>query len=138
MTGNKLYGQFKDRLFILFVLIGVVNTCSTALCSALYAQVMDANGAFVAGYATGLVIGYFLNAKINFHAAVTLGSFGRYALSYVPNFLLQNLIVFLIYNVLGWDKLIAYGGAAVLALPLTYLLVKLFAFRKNKSGEMVK
>lgn len=54
-------------------------------------------------------------------------------LSYVPNFLLQNLFVLLIYNLLAQPKILAYCAAACFSVPVTFLALKLFAFRRSNT-----
>ena len=132
--GRKLYNKFINKEFLRFVIIGAVNTVHSFLYSTLYSCFADANAAFVLGYLTALVLGYLLNARFTFHAPPAWGALCRYAVSYIPNFLLQNVIVYVVYNLLGIHKLVAYGLAAVLGIPITFLLVKVFAFgRKHKN-----
>ena len=57
----------------------------------------------------------------------------RFVLSYVPNFLLQNFFVLLIYNILAQPKLLAYSAAACFSVPITFLALKLFAFRRSNT-----
>ena len=56
----------------------------------------------------------------------------RFFVSYIPNFLIQNIVVFLVHGVFGGTELMAYILAAVIGIPVTFVLLKLFAFRKKK------
>jgi putative flippase GtrA len=42
--------------------------------------------------------------------------------------------VVVIYNALGFDKLIAYVAAAIIGVPVTFLFLKFFAFRPQTEG----
>ena len=55
----------------------------------------------------------------------------KFAISYIPNYVIQNVIVFLFYNQLGFPSLAAFILAAVLGVPITFLAVKLFAFGRK-------
>lgn len=124
---------FLNREFILFLIIGVVNTFNGTLFSALFSNIFNANIAFVCGYICGLIIAYLLNSIFTFHETLSLQKGIRFAISYVPNFIIQNVVVFVIYNLLHYDKLIAYLVAAVIGIPITFLILKLFAFRETKT-----
>ena len=56
----------------------------------------------------------------------------RFCVSYIPNFLIQNVVVYLVYDLLRQSELTAYILAAVIGIPVTFLLLKMFAFRKKK------
>ena len=56
----------------------------------------------------------------------------KFCISYIPNFLLQNIIVFIFLNLLKWPTLCVYMIAVGVSVPITYLLVSCFAFDKTK------
>ncbi len=125
---------FLNREFVLFIIIGGINTLSGVFFSYIYSLGMTVNLAFMAGYLTGLLISYLLNSLVNFKTRLSLTKFFKFAISYVPNFIIQNIIVFIVYNTMKADKLIAYVLAAVLGIPITFFCVKIFAF-KNKEKK---
>ena len=123
--------RFISPQFMRFLAVGVVNALNGTLFAYLYSLVMDANLAFVLGYVTALTISYFLNSAFVFPSKLSLERYFRFALSYIPNFLIQNLSVLVVYNLLGYDKLVAYILAAIIGVPATFLLLKFFAFRER-------
>ena len=131
--------QIKKTLFspqfLMFVLIGIINSLNCIIISALFSMIFSPNVSFVSGYVASLFIGYILNSKVNFHKKPEVKVFLKYAISYIPNFIIQNVIVFLVYNLMKLPSLFAYIAAAVIGLPITFLLVKLFAFSKNKKSS---
>lgn len=126
---NKV--RFLSLEFFMFILIGCVNTINGIVFSWLYSLLFNANFAFVCGYITSLAIAYILNSKIIFKQKLCFEKFIKFCISYIPNFIIQNLTVLLLYNVLGWYKLIAFAAAAVIGIPVTFVFVKIFAFGKK-------
>ena len=93
--------------------------------------VMDGNLAFNIGYIISNMIAYWLNSTFLFPEPLQLTRYGRFFLSYIPNYLIQNIIVFLVYNLLGLPSVVSFLLAAIIGLPVTFLLVKLFAFQRR-------
>lgn len=131
---GKLKRLFCTRDFLVFLVIGAVNTLNGTVFSYLYSLFLDANVAFVFGYITSLVIGYILNSFFTFKERLSFVRFFKTAVSYIPNFIIQNLVVLVVYNVMGLHKLIAYVLAALIGLPVTFILMKFFAFAKPKKA----
>lgn len=128
----KVKNTFFCKEFFKFLIIGVINTFNGTILAMLYGLCMQANVAFVFGYITSLVIAYVLNSKFVFMRSLEWMGLIKFAISYMPNFIIQNLVVLVVYNMLGLPSIIAYGTAAVIGIPITFLCVKLFAFSKRK------
>lgn len=125
---RALLAQFKDRSFVIFLVIGVVNVTTGVFFSSLWALLLQANLAFVIGYVMSLSLSYLLNIYFAFKESLSWRKYTRFCLSYLPNFLIQNVVVFLVYNRLGFSEILAYLLAAAIGVPITYLMIKLFAF----------
>ena len=121
---------FLKKDFILFVCIGGVNTLTSIVMSYLISGWLDPNLSYVIGYLAGFFVSYFLNSRFTFHESLAMGKLVKYAIATIPNFLIQNGVVILFYNILHWHKLIAYVLAAAIGVPVTFLLQKFFTFRK--------
>lgn len=129
---TKLRQQFWTREFALFIVVGCVNTFNGTFLAWLFGfAVGDANLAFNLGYLTSNVIAYALNSAIIFPTPLSLSRYVKFALSYVPNYIIQNAIVLIFYNWLGFPPMASYLLAAVLGLPITFLCVKIFAFGRR-------
>lgn len=124
---------FLKKDFILFVAIGGINTVTSIIVSYLLSGWFNPNLSYVIGYAAGFFVSYLLNSFFTFHESLAFGKLIKYAVATVPNFLIQNGVVILCYNILGWHKLIAYVLAAAIGVPVTFLLQKFFTFGKKKS-----
>lgn len=128
---EKLKHIFLAREFLLFVIIGVINTINGVLFAFLYSLIFDANSSFALGYATSLSIAYLLNSKITFKENLSWNRYIKFCISYIPNFIIQYVVVIICYNLLKWDKLIAYSLAAAIGVPVTFIIMKFFAFKKK-------
>jgi putative flippase GtrA len=129
-TVQKLKNTFLTKEFITFLIIGVINTFNGTIFSYIYSSFLNENIAFITGYISGLFISYILNSLITFKEKLNLNKFLKFALSYFPNFIIQNIVVIIIFNMLGINKLIAYLLAAIIGVPITFILMKFFAFKK--------
>jgi putative flippase GtrA len=123
--------MFFSREFLTFVSIGIINTFNGVIFSYVYSSFLDENLAFIFGYISGLIISYILNSKITFKEELKLKKFVRFAIAYIPNFIIQNIVLILVFNMMGWHKLIAFGLAAAIGVPVTFVLMRLFAFNKK-------
>jgi len=133
-TFSKFKHTFFSLQFIMFLIIGVINTINGIGFAYLYSLIIkNVNLAFIVGYLTSLTIAYLLNSFLTFKERLNLKKFIKFCISYIPNFLIQNTFVILFYNILNWEKLIVYSLAAIIGIPVTFLLLKLFAFKKSST-----
>lgn len=134
---QKLKHIFFKPEFIRFILVGCINTLNGVLFSYLYScMIKNATLAFVIGYITSLVISYLLNSYITFHDHnLSFKKWIKFCISYIPNFLIQLVCVFIIIDFFHLYKLIAYIIAAIIGIPITYLALSLFTFCKKGGGE---
>lgn len=128
---DKIKSTFFTKEFIMFVIIGIINTFNGVIFSYIYSSFLNENLAFIVGYISGLFISYLLNSYFTFKENLELKKFIKFAVSYIPNFIIQNIVVIIVFNIMGWHKLIAYGLAAIIGVPVTFILMKIFAFKKN-------
>jgi phosphoserine phosphatase/putative flippase GtrA len=119
--------------FLRFLVVGVVNSViGVALAWAFSHVIADARLAWVFGYALSLVPSYLLNSAVTFKTrSRSLAEFGRFCASYVPNFLVQLVCVVVLIEIVGVLPIVGYGLAVVIGMPLTFLLLKVFAFRRR-------
>ena len=131
-TLREFRRHFFTREFLLFLVIGGVNTLNGTVLSWLYGfAVRDANLAFNLGYITANAVAYWLNSTFVFPEPLSLNRLVRFAISYIPNYIIQNIIVIIFYNWLGFPPVVSYLIAAALGVPVTFLCVKLFAFERK-------
>ncbi|QOR36484.1 GtrA family protein [Clostridium sp. 'deep sea'] len=125
---TKLKALFFNKNFLAFLIIGVINAVNGIVFATVYAMFINTNVAFIVGYITSLSISYVLNSSFNFKERLQLSKYIKFCISYVPNFVIQNLFVVVFFNILQWPKLIVFVMAAIIGVPITYLCIKLFVF----------
>lgn len=130
---SRVLDEFFDLRFIKFLLVGGVNTFSCTFFAFLCLYILpDANIAFIIGYVLSNILAYILNSIFVFPCSLSWSRYLKFALSYIPNFLCENLVVAVCYNLMGIPPVISYLLAAVIAVFVTYLCVKYFAFGVKK------
>lgn len=130
---EKIKTTFFSKEFILFVIIGIINTFTGTIFSYIYSSFLNESIAFIPGYISGMIVSYLLNSIITFKESLNLTKFIKFSISCMPNFAIQFICVLVIVNLMHFDKLIAYMLAAIIGVPITFLLLKFFAFSKNKN-----
>ena len=129
----KLKKMFLSQEFFMFLVIGVINTINGIWMSWAYSCLIPSvNVAFVVGYISSMVVSYILNSILTFKEKLSFGRYIKFFISYMPNFIIQNVMVMIFYNILGWNKLLVFAIAAVIGVPVTFLFMKVFAFSKKK------
>lgn len=131
-TVKKLKNIFLSKQFFNFLVVGCINAINGILFSYIYSLFLDVNVSFVAGYISAMTISYWLNSKIVFKEEMGFDKYIKFCISYIPNFIIQNICVLIFYNMLGWNKLIVFALAALIGVPVTFIIMKLFAFRKKE------
>lgn len=125
---ENLRRMFINKQFIIFILIGGINTLSSAVFSSLYAAVLGKVQAFIPGYATGILVSYTLNTIFTFQDEWRFRKLIKFAFSTIPNFLIQLITVYIGVNILNINHIVCYGVAAVIGVPVTFIIVKLFVY----------
>ncbi|MBQ7037033.1 MAG: GtrA family protein [Clostridia bacterium] len=129
---SRLKKTFLSPSFIRFLLVGGLSTLATTFFAVLYEKWISVPVlAFAVGYFTTLVLSFFVNCGFTFGAKPSFAKYIKYIVSYIPNFLIQCFSVFLLHHVLGLWEIIAYLLAAIIGVPVTYLLMKVFTFKKQ-------
>lgn len=128
----RLKHHFWTREFLLFLVVGTFNTLdSTVIAKAIIFLDVDANLSFNIAYLAANVVAYLLNCYFIFHERPQLLVYVRFFISYIPNYIVQNIIVFVCMNLLGIMDVVSFLTAAVLGVPITFLFVKIFAFGRS-------
>jgi putative flippase GtrA len=131
----KIKRVYFSRDFILFVFCGGIGTLVNFVVSLLISTKINPSAAYIAGYVISLFAAYSLNARLIFRTNIRFRQFISFVISYIPNFLILFSFVLFFLNILGWNKVIVYALAGLFGLPVTFILVKLIAFRKNNTKD---
>lgn len=133
-TPSKLKA-LSDPAFLRFLFVGAVNASLGILFSFIISLLISSPLlAFALGFSLSLVISYFLNAAITFKEVhFSLRQFWSFCVSYIPNFVILFSVVFVLVDLLHFYPLVAYISAAVIAAPITFLLLSKFTFTGRRA-----
>lgn len=123
--------SFLSKEFLMFLIIGCINIFNGILFAFMFSLIVDANTAFICGYMISLLGSYLLTSALAFKEKFTFRKYAKFCISYIPNFIIQNVCVLVFYNWLTLDKLVAYALSAIIGIPITFLMVRFFAFAKK-------
>ena len=125
---SKVKNILFTKQFIIFVVIGCINTLSSSVFSAFYSMILGDISAFIPGYITGILVAYTLNSVFNFKEKLEWNKLIKYGISTIPNFIIQLIVVYVGVSILGINNYICYGVAAIIGVPVTFIILKLFVF----------
>lgn len=134
--------QFFTVSFVTFLAVGIVNTLSTTAISSLLDFLVEKltfaqntlftrlRVTFILGYALSMLISFFLNCHFTFREKPTLARLIRFPVSYLPNFAIQYVVVWILTNAADAPPTLSYFAAAILAIPATFVVMRIFVFKK--------
>lgn len=128
---DRIKKLFLNKQFIIFIIIGIVNTISSAIFASLYSILIGEIEAFIPGYITGIIVSYMLNTLFTFKERFQWKQLIQFTFSTVPNFIIQLIIVYIGVSLLNMPAIICYGVAAVIGVPVTFLILKLLVYRNK-------
>lgn len=130
---SKAKHEFFSREFFQFLCVGVINAANGTLFGWLFSLILPVNVGFICGYLVAMTIAYFLNTFWIFRRRPTLKKYALFCVSYIPNFIIQNGLVFLLYNLAHLNRVLVFALSALISVPITFLCVKFICFiRKPK------
>ena len=132
---GKLKATFLTPEFFRFVLCGGGGTLVNFGISLFASRHMNSTAAYVIGYSVSLFVTYTLNTYLVFKRPFSIVRFLKFAISYIPNFLILFTFVAVLLNLFHLPEVFVYLAAAALGLPITFVIVKLFAFGGKKERE---
>lgn len=129
---KKIIKQFLSRDFITFVFIGFINAFNGIWIAYVYSLFLTSIVySYIMVFCTSLIISYILNSLLNFKSNINITMFIKFAINNIPNFIIQISSVILLLNKLNFSKLLAYTISSVVAVPITFILVKLNVFKSK-------
>ena len=122
---KRILKNIFSRQFGMYAAIGVVNVAVCVVFAHLFSKVFGANIGFIIGYIISLCGAYLLNTKYNFKMPLSFARFLGFCFSYIPNFVVQNACVIILYNGLHVNHIITYILSAMISVPLTFAVINL-------------
>ncbi|MDO4609000.1 MAG: GtrA family protein [Clostridia bacterium] len=130
----KIKRTFVSKSFLEFCALGLINTFNDAVFSSLYHWLgLQNNFAAVLGYFTALTIAFFLSSKFLFKKRIRFSRYIKFFISYIPNFIIFFLVTFITINTMRLPQFWGTVLAAAAGGPVTYVVIKVYAFGKKKS-----
>ncbi len=128
--------KFKNSIFnfdfIIFVFCGGIGTLTNFICSSLISRKVNPITSYVIGYSISLFVSYTLNMIYIFRRKLNIKGFIKFVISYIPNFIILFLFVYIFINKIGLNKYLVYLLAAIIGLPITFVILKIKAFKDKK------
>lgn len=127
----------KHKEIILYLLFGVGTTAVDWVVSfALYAAKLNVHAANVVAWILAVIFAYVTNRLFVFESKKNgvvhiMTEFTKFSASRVLTLLLQEVLVFALYDTLGINKYIVKIVSAIVVVVLNYVLSKLIVFRKG-------
>lgn len=128
---HNLKSTFLSKGFLEFCILGFINCFNDSLFSWIAEKVFQKNVAAVVGYAVSLTIAFFLTSRFIFKSQPTVKKYYRFLLSYIPNFIIFFLVSIITINAWHLHQFVATFIAAAAGGPITYLIIKIYAFGKK-------
>ena len=136
---KALKTTFVNRKFIEFCLLGCVNCFNDSLFSWRVSHVVkQKNIAQIIGYLLGLTTAFLLTCKFIFKAKPDFNKYIKFLISYIPNFVIYFLFGFLTLNYLDLGQFWGTFLAATAGGPITFVIIKLYAFGKPSKKRMAE
>ncbi len=125
--------MFKGVKFLRFLFVGGVSAAIGIGLSFGFSLVVESPQlAFIVGFLISLIPSYFLNSLVTFKdTAYSYKKFLKFVVSYIPNFLIQLILVHGITNILTIPPLATYIIAVGIGVPVTFALLSVYTFSKR-------
>jgi len=122
--------MFKSVEFIRFIIVGGVNAFIGLTLAILCSLLIDSGiVAFVIGYILSLPVSFYLNGTFAFKdLQLNIAKFGRFLLSYLPNFFIQLIVVYILIDHFQFPKIPTYVISIAIGVPITFALLYTYTF----------
>ncbi len=124
----------KKQYHINFVLSGILKVINTVWISYFLSCFLQCNIAFAAGSMISLLVDYMLKEGLYHEKKTAFIESVIYLIPYIPDFLIQNCTVLLLYNVGGGNRFTSYLLAAVIEMPAVFILGKAYECKKRENA----
>lgn len=129
---EKISRIYLGKEFLLFIFCGGVGTLTNFTFALIISTKVNSTLSYVCGYIISLLVTYALNASLIFKEKYKIDHFMKFVISYIPNFTILFVFVLIFLNIFNWNNALVYALAGLLGIPVTYLLVKILVFKKEK------
>ena len=93
-----------DKKFLKFVVVGVINTLNYSLVYLMLLNIMNYLVAHILAFLFSALCSYFLTTYFTFSQKPSWETFIRFPLTFLPNFIMSSLGVFILVEQFGFSK----------------------------------
>jgi putative flippase GtrA len=129
---SKVKKAYYNKEFLKFVFVGIINTVNHNIIYLISLSFFSYLVSNIIAFFISMIISFFLNCRFTFNIKPTLKKLMIFPLSNIPNFFFQTIGIYVIVTIIGIPK--EYGAliATVLALPLTFIMMRFLLLFKKK------
>lgn len=124
---KKLYYKFFNKKFLVFCVIGAINTLLAQLIYVFLVgyNLLDPGIASVVGDVSTIAVSYILNMKLTYHEQFSFKSAISFPISYIPGTIINMIIILVVVNILHFPKIFAKVISLPITIPMNYLCVSI-------------
>lgn len=116
--------KFKNKKFIKFILVGVINTLNYYIIYLFFLHVLNQNYliSHIFGFIISFIISFFLTSYIVYKIKPNLKNFLKFPLTQVANISIQTFMLYLCVDILNINKNLAPFISLIITVPVTFLI----------------
>ncbi|WP_286119024.1 GtrA family protein [Thermoactinomyces sp. DSM 45891] len=127
------------RQVIRFIIVGVVNTVHFNLLYLIMYRFFSWGyyTSFVLAFLISMVGSFFMNSFYTYRVKPTWKKFIQFPMTNVVNFVVTAVGVYVLGDLLGWNKTISPFAASLIAIPFTFIISKkILVTEPDKGGRL--
>ncbi|ENQ3106498.1 Putative flippase GtrA (transmembrane translocase of bactoprenol-linked glucose) [Bacillus sp. 491mf] len=123
------------KQIIRFVFVGCMNTLNYWLLYLLFSHVFHFHHltAHSIAFIVSMIGSFFMNTYFTYKTKVTLKKFLQFPLTYIVNFIITTVSIYVLVDVLNLNKDIAPLISSVIAIPFTFAISKKILVPKKEA-----
>ncbi|RYG72975.1 GtrA family protein [Lentibacillus lipolyticus] len=116
----------QNKSFVRFVIVGCINTLNYYI---LYVLLMSLGSPYIISHSLAfgisMVGSFYLNCYFTYRTKPTFAKFFQFPLTYVVNYSVSTLSLYVLVDLLQFSEFLAPLIAAVIPIPFTYMISKI-------------
>ncbi|GAA0435210.1 GtrA family protein [Lentibacillus halophilus] len=120
---SRLIHLIQTRAFIRFVIVGCINTLTYYT---LYVLFMSLGGLYIINHSAAFVISmvgsFYWNCYFTYRTKPTLAKFFQFPLTYVVNYSVSTLSLYVLIDLLQFSEFLSPLIAAIIPIPFTFII----------------
>lgn len=135
---KRSLSRFSEAEFARFIMVGALNTVLTFLIYAALLRIVRYEAAYTVAFLTGILASYWLNARFVFRSSLNLKTALQYPLVYAAQYIAGLTALYVMVEVLGWNKLIASPATVLVTVPITFLMSRRIIKKRPSTAKVTR